>query len=238
MIKKLEWDTKFFKKKIGTLIFDELSEDILAKDLEEARNNNYKYIVCHLKSPQPSTINMLESYKFYLSDVGVIWEMGVCEYLSRIEERGLGLNANASEAVVDDLPGLQKMVKPMFPNSRFYSDPFFSHEEADQLHVIWIETSVLGKAADIVLHIPGKGFVTCKKREDEIGEIVLIGVKDGLRGANLGQTLMDASINWFFKKDIKNVKVKTQLKNIEAMNFYRKLGFSIESFEATLSNIL
>ena len=50
MIKKLEWDTKFFEKKIGTLIFDEISENGLAKDLEEATNDNYKYIVCKLKS--------------------------------------------------------------------------------------------------------------------------------------------------------------------------------------------
>jgi dTDP-4-amino-4,6-dideoxy-D-galactose acyltransferase len=238
MIKKLEWDTEFFKKKIGTLIFDEVSEVALVKDLEAARTSNYKYIMCHLKSPQHSTINMLENYKFYLSDVGITWEMGVCDYLSMIEERELGFNNHISEAAVEDIPGLQEMIKPMFPNSRFYSDPFFSHEEADQLHVIWIKNSVLGKAADVVLHIPNKGFVTCKKREDGIGEIILIGVKDGIRGENLGQTLMNASIKWFLKRDIKNVKVKTQLKNVKAMNFYRKLGFSIESFDATYSNIL
>ena len=141
MIKKLEWDTEFFKKKIGALIFDEVSEAALAKDLEAARNNKYKYLMCHLKSPQHSTINMLENYKFYLSDVGITWEMGVHDYLSMIEERELGFNNDISEAAVKDIPGLQEMIKPMFPNSRFYSDPFFSHEEADQLHVIWIKNS-------------------------------------------------------------------------------------------------
>ena len=238
MIKKLEWDTKFFRKKIGALIFDEISEAGLMNDLEEARGNNYKYIMCQLKSPKTSTINMLEEYKFYLSDVGVIWEMKVDKYLSNVKKRGLVSNANPIEAKVKDIPGLQKMIKPMFPNSRFYSDPFFSHEEADNLHYIWIENAVLGEAADAVLHMPNKGFVTCKKIEDRIGEIRLIGVKDGLRGKSLGQSLMDSSVKWFYENQIKNIRVKTQLKNTGAMNFYRKLGFSIESYDTTFSYIL
>ena len=238
MIKKLEWDTEFFRKKIGALIFDEISESVLANDLEEAKRKNYKYIVCQLKSPKTSTINMLEGYKFYLSDVGITWEMKVDEYLSMSKIRGLGSNAQPSEAVKKDIPGLREMIKPMFPNSRFYSDPFFSQEEADNLHYIWIENSVLGNAADVVLHIPSKGFVTCRKIENGIGEIILIGVKDRLRGKSLGQTLMDFSVKWFSENQTKNIRVKTQLKNVGAMNFYRKLGFSIESYDTTFSYIL
>ena len=238
MIKKLEWDTEFFKKKIGTLIFDEVPEGGLGKVLEEAKSCNYKYIVCQLKSPQLSTINLLEGHKFYLSDVGVTWEMRVEEYLSKVEKRGLDSNIEVSEAVVKDIPGLQEMIKPMFPNSRFYSDPFFSPEEADNLHVVWIENSVLGKAADLVLHVPDKGFVTCKKREDEAGEVILIGIKNGFRGENLGRALMNSSVEWFSKNGIKSIKIKTQLKNIAAMNFYRKLGFSIESYDMTFSSVM
>ena len=238
MIKNLEWDTKFFKKKIGTLIFDQISEDGLAKDLEEARNKNYQYIVCPLKSPENSTINMLEKYEFYISDVGVTWEMKVDEYLSMVKKRDLDCNDKPSMALVGDIPGLQNMIKPMFPNSRFYSDPFFSHEEADNLHIIWIENSVLGKAADIVLHIPAKGFVTCKKKEHGVGEIILIGVKDRYRGNNLGKILMDSSVNWFLNNGIKTIKIKTQLKNVGAINFYRKLGFSIDGYDMTFSYMI
>jgi|TARA_B110000467_G_C18279571_1_gene457703 dTDP-4-amino-4,6-dideoxy-D-galactose acyltransferase len=238
MIKELEWDTGFFKKKIGTLIFDEVSGAILSKDLEEAKIDQYKYIVCQLKSPELSTINLLEAHKFYLSDVGVTWEMEVEEYISRIEKKRLSSNAKAIKAGSMDISGLQEMIKPMFPNSRFYSDPFFSHAEADNLHVVWIENSVLGKAADVVLQIPGKGFVTCKKREDEVGEIILIGVKDRFRGKTLGKVLMDSSVEWFSDNGIKNIKIKTQLKNVAAMNFYRKLGFSIDGYDMTFSYVM
>ena len=235
MIKKLEWDTKFFKRKIGALIFDEISEIGLAKDLEEARNNNYKYIVCQLKSPQTLTINILEKYNFYLSDIGINWKLKVDEYLCMAKKRGSTCNVKPCEAGIKDIPGLQKMVKPMFPNSRFYSDPFFSHKEADNLHIIWMENSVLGKAADVVFHIPSKGLVTCKKKEHGVGEIILIGVKDRWRGNNIGKTLMDSSVEWFSNNGIKIIKIKTQLKNVGAINFYRKLGLAIDGYDMTFS---
>ena len=235
MIKKLEWDTNFFKKKMGVLIFDEVSENSLAKDLEEARNKNYKYIVCQLKSPQILTINILEKYKFYLSDIGINWKMKVDEYLCMAKKRGSTCHVKPCKAGVKDIPELQKMVKSMFPNSRFYSDPFFSHKEADILHIVWIENSVLGKAADIVFHIPSKGFVTCKKNEDKIGEIILIGVEDRWRRNNIGKNLMDSSVYWFSDNGIRTIKIKTQLKNVGAINFYRKLGFAIDGYDMTFS---
>ena len=238
MIKKLEWDTIWFKKKIGALVSDEFSKDMLISDLEEAKREQYQYMVCHLKSPQPSTINLLENQNFYLSDVSIMWNMSVGEYLSASRTSGLDSNAKASEALVKDIPELQEMIKPMFPNSRFYSDPFFSHEEADNLHVVWIKNSVLGEAADIVLHIPTKGFVTCKKKEHGVGEILLIGVKDGFRRRHFGRILMDASVEWFSDNGIKTIKIKTQLKNIGAMNFYRKLGFSINGYDMTFSYVV
>tara|TARA_B100000686_G_scaffold321563_1_gene374363 strand:- start:1655 stop:2371 length:717 start_codon:yes stop_codon:yes gene_type:complete len=238
MIKKLEWDTIWFKKKIGALVSDEFSKDMLISDLEEAKREQYKYIICHLKSPQPETINLLENQNFYLSDISIIWNMSVGDYLSRLRTTELDSHAKTSEALVKDIPELQEMIKPMFPNSRFYSDPFFSHEEADNLHVVWIKNSVLGKAADLALQIPGKGFVTCKKKENKVGEVILIGVKGEFRGKNLGKVLMNSSVEWFSNNGIKTIKIKTQLKNIPAMNFYRKLGFSIDGYEMTFSYVM
>jgi len=235
MIKKLEWDTEFFEKKIGVLVFDEISENDLAKDLKEARDDNYKYIVCKLKSPSNSIINLLEKYKFYLSDIGINWKIKVDKYLFINKKQGSSYHAEPREAVLNDIPGLQEMIRSMFPNSRFYSDPFFSHKEADDLHEIWIENSVLGKAADIVFHIPKKGFVTCKNQEHGVGEIILIGVKDGYRGNKLGKALMDSSVNWFSNNGIKTIEIKTQLKNAGAINFYSQLGFSIDGYDMTFS---
>lgn len=238
MIKILDLDTTLFKKKIGALVSDEFSKDMLIRDLEEAKKENYKYMVCRLKSPKPSTINLLENQSFYLSDVSVMWNMSVSEYFSTAKTRRLDSHTKVIEAIVKDIPELQEMITPMFPNSRFYSDPFFTRNEADNLHILWIKNSVLGKAADLVLQIPDKGFVTCKKKENQVGEIILIGVKGEYRRKNLGKVLMDSSVEWFSNNGIKTIQIKTQLKNIPAMNFYRKLGFSIGDYEMTFAYVV
>ena len=90
----------------------------------------------------------------------------------------------------------------------------------------------------MAIQIPRKGFVTCKKKENKVGEVILIGVKGEFRGKNLGKVLMNSSVEWFSNNGIKTIKIKTQLKNIPAMNFYRKLGFSIDGYEMTFSYVM
>ena len=70
-------------------------------------------------------------------------------------------------ATLQDIPALQKYITSLFPESRFYNDPFFSREDADRLYRAWIENSVRGEAADIVFHIPGTGFISCRKAGEE-----------------------------------------------------------------------
>jgi dTDP-4-amino-4,6-dideoxy-D-galactose acyltransferase len=238
MLKKLEWDTEFFGRKMGALVLDEFAESQLANDLEEAEKNQYEYILCQLKSPKEETIQLLESKGFYLSDIGVIWLISVDEYFSMIGGKEDKSDVIVERASIKNLKSLQEIIRPMFPNSRFYSDPFFSQNEADHLHVEWMKNSILSKAADVVLQIPDKGFVICKKKEKGLGEIILIGVVERFRGRSLGESLMDASVAWFSDQSVKSIRVKTQLKNVDAMNFYRKLGFSIQSYDMTYSLVM
>ncbi|MBI4680394.1 MAG: GNAT family N-acetyltransferase [Nitrospirae bacterium] len=125
-----------------------------------------------------------------------------------------------------------------FLESRFYNDPFFSKEEADKLYQTWMENSVKKKAADIVFCIPDVGFITCKKNVTNIGEIGLVGVKKDFRGKAVGTALMKEAITWFKSQDINLVSVRTQLKNIDAMNFYLKLGCYVKGYDIVFAKIL
>ena len=237
MIKELAWDTDFFKKKIGVLELEYSSQQTLIKDLEKAKKNQYQYIKCQLESPDPKGIHLLEANGFYLADISVTWGIEIDKCHSFIEKQKK-LSAIVDVATTKDIPALKKLSQSIFVNSRFYSDPFFTKEEADNLHITWTENSVMGKAADIVFHCQRNGFVTCKKLNESTGEIGLIGVKEGCRGKSIGSILMNSSINWFSSCDFKNVIVRTQLKNIEAMNFYRKLGFVIKCYDLVFGKIL
>lgn len=234
MIKKLEWDTEFFKKKMGVLTLDGCSGINLADELEVAKNDQYKYILCQLKSPEAEDIRLLESHGFYLVDIGVTWSAGVDDLTPITSMESQGHTVAVGVATVENIPMLKKLSHSLFVDSRFYNDPFFSKEDADNLHATWLENSVLGKVANIVFHVEGKGFITCKLAEG-VGEIILIGVKKECRGEGIGLRLVDSAIKWFLSNNAENIRVKTQLKNIGAMNFYRKLGFSIDRYDMTLA---
>ena len=126
----------------------------------------------------------------------------------------------------------------LFRRSRFYHDPFFSTDEADRLQAAWLANSVSGQAADAVWIIPDAGFVTCKLTRDGCGEVALIGVWEESRGRGAGRALMTAAVTWFAGRGVSTVRVKTQVKNLRAMNFYHRLGFDLYAMDMTMGCIL
>ena len=238
MIKEITFDTNIFQKKIGILTVDDHFPAGIEVDLKSAKENGYQYLMCKLQSQETSVIRRLESFGFYLNDISVVWTAEIEKILRMLEEEEHAAAESIIVAGEEELLILKKLINSLFSGSRYYNDPFFSKEEADRLHVTWIENSIKGVASDVVLYLPDTGFITCKKREERTGNIVLIGLKECFRGKGLGLALAFAAIKWFESQNVRIVNVKTQLKNIKAMNFYRKLGFIIKEFEITFGKII
>jgi dTDP-4-amino-4,6-dideoxy-D-galactose acyltransferase len=238
VIEELKWDSKFFNKKIGELkvVPEQLSG--VETVVEEAKKNGFKYIICKIQQQQTALIKLLESLGFYLSDIGVTWAVETDKFLYKNMNKNPGIKKSLNIATEKDIPMLKKMVKSLFLESRFYNDPFFSIEEADNLYMTWIENSVKGSVADVVFHIPNTGFITCKKFPLSTGEIVLIGMKKAFRGKGIGTTLIEEAIKWFKMQGVNLVTVRTQLKNLSAMNFYVRLGFYIKGYDIVFAKIL
>ena len=237
MISELTWDSRLFNRKIGELkIVFESSLQIEAA-IRKAKTDGFKYIICRIQSPQTMLINKLASLGFYISDIGVTWAGKIDKLLYGISKNSIE-GKFIKEATNKDLPTLIGMVKSLFIDSRFYSDPFFSKLEADNLYQTWIKNSVKNRIADVVFFIPNKGLVTCKKSTSNIGEIVLIGVKNEYRGKGIGTNLMQEALKWFKKQNVNSMSVRTQLKNVDAMNFYAKSGFYIQSYDILFAQIL
>lgn len=231
MVELQEWDTAFFGRRIGVLRAGLTDEAVLAA-LSRARADGYAYVQSRVDADDAAAAHALERSGFYLTDVGVIWAGAALPPLVTGETVAL---RTATEA---DLPWLSVAAATLFPLSRFYHDPFFSAAEADRLHVAWIENAVRGQVADVVFVTPGTGFVTCRKRADGSGEVGLIGVVTGDRGRGTGRTLMTAAMDWFAAQGATQVRVKTQVKNLAAMNFYRRLGFALLDAELTFGCVL
>jgi len=237
MIRDLVWDSTLFGKKIGSLSLTPKTIRRLNRAIEDAARQGFAYISCRLEKQDEKLIKALESSGFHLSDIGVTWMGRTAELLSKLHDRETP-RLNVRQAAQRDIVDLRHMSQALFSDSRFYSDPFFTQDDADRLFQTWIENSVKGAAADIVYVIPRTGFITCRKSGRNSGEIVLIGVNNKKRGKGVGTLLLKYSLLWFKDQKVHVISVRTQLKNIGSMNFYRRAGFSIGSYDVVYSKIL
>lgn len=234
MIEPLHWDSEFFVRKIGALTRSWEPESV-KNDIAAARADGYDYLMSRPPVEDAAAIRALEAAGFYLTDLGVTWIGAVDRYLGSADRQAA---AAARPAVESDIPWLSRTASTLFPLSRFYHDPFYSKADADRLHEAWLSNSVRGQAADAVFLIEESGFVTCKIARDGAGEIVLIGVVGRSRRRGAGRALMTAALEWFTAKGVSTIRVKTQLKNLQAMNFYHRLGFDLHSTDMTMGCIL
>lgn len=238
MLRELKWDSEFFKKKMGELIVDPESPPKLSSILKRAKEHRFQYIICKLYTQQIPFIKTLESFGFYLSDVGVTWELMLKDFNFPYIDEKTYAKGSITMATEKDIKMLKRLVTSLFLDSRFYNDPFFSKREANRLYRAWIENSVKGKGADIVYVAPEIGFVTCKKVSVDRGEIILIGIKKGFRGKGIGKTLLNATINWAKTQNLNSLSARTQLRNLQAMNFYVKSGFYIKNYDFVFAKIV
>jgi len=235
MVDVLGWDSAFFGRKMGVLSDNLSSPTQVASDLSAAGTQGFEYLICHPAVEDAAAIRTLEAAGFYLTDVGVTWSCEAQAYLAKAAPVPDGAIRLATTA---DVPRLSAEAQTLFRRSRFYSDPFFTTEEADRLHAAWLANSVSGQAADAVLINPESGFVTCKLTKDGHGEVALIGVWEGGRGRGAGRDLMTAAVTWFISRGVATVRVKTQVKNLRAMNFYHRLGFDLCAMDMTMGCML
>lgn len=238
MINELIWDSKLLNRKIGELKVASESLPQIETAIGEAKKDEFKYIICKLQSQQTALIKLLESLGFYLSDIGVTWEIKSDKFLFKKLNDSSDIREIIKIATEKDISMLKEMVKSLFLDSRFYNDPFFSKKAADNIYQMWIENSVRGDVADIVFLIPNMGFVTCKRSSHSSGEIALIGLKKDFRGKGIGTILIEEAIKWFRMQGINFVSVRTQLKNLNSMNFYLRLGFYIKGYDIVFARIL
>jgi dTDP-4-amino-4,6-dideoxy-D-galactose acyltransferase len=238
MIKELTWDSALFKRKIGEFIPVSQEPAHIRDALKKAKKDGFKYLTYRTNSQDTMFIRLLETLGFYLTDIGVVLAIKTDIFFQRNLQRDSKIRKSVKVATYDDLTTLRRLVKTLFLESRFYNDPFFTKGEADRLYEVWIENSVKGEVSDIVYCVPQTGFITCKKSGGNSGEIVLIGIKKGLRGRGIGSALTEEAMRWFKKQRITRISVRTQLKNLSALNFYVNLGFQPEKYDIAFAKIL
>lgn len=213
IIRLLEWDSKFFNKRIGKLDFD-LALFNKFQNLSQLEDFDLIYIFSPVEVP----------FEVPLMDIKLTFSKSVNfkEPISEVVQ----FDANKHQ-----YNQLLELTYQSGHDSRFLKDPSFGLKQFKRLYKQWIDNSITNDDTTVLIHQSSNtidGFVTLKKSH-ESAQIGLIAVNPQSQGKGIGKKLID-SVESVLKVDTKLI-VATQETNKGACKFYEKLGFRVEKKE-------
>ena len=212
-IKRLDWDSDFFKIEIGELIKLNSNQGNILYDLiyvKQIENNEFE-IENFLNTFKETKI----VFKKELNKENKILDIdNIFDFDSR------KINAEL----------LYPLAFESGKFSRFKLDTKFGNDKFELLYKKWVDNSISKIFADKIFYYQSEkeviGFVTVKNSND-FSTIGLIAVNNNYQGKGIGKQLINFVENYCLVLNINELRIPTQKENISACNFYMKLGYSI-----------
>lgn len=135
------------------------------------------------------------------------------------------------EAVAEDRERLREIARTSHGTTRFYADPKFPDERCGALYETWIDRSLDGWAAVVlVAERDGgpAGYCSCHL-DGEAGSIGLIAVDSTRRRSGVGLELAAGAVAWCAARGARTMSVVTQGRNVAALRTFERAGFLFAS---------
>lgn len=222
----LEWDSIFFNKPSYLLdmtrsVFgSRCGDDGLAASIAERLQGGFVTAKVDTKTDY-SVIKLLEDSGFYYIDTEVALEK--CDKSSVPEIKNA---ENVSIEKLEDNEGLPyEELGEAFALTRFHTDPHIDDKLADALWINYIRNYQVSASKHMFVaktdgEVTGAILVNI---DDRIANLFFVAVRKGYRGSGIGQALIGHVSDYFSDYTL---KTGTQVKNVGALNFYIKNGFS------------
>jgi len=224
----LEWDSRFFGLRIGSVVLPTLDRAGMDRVLAWCRAGRIDCLYLLSDAVDVATHRLAEDEGFRVVDVRVTLER---EVGGTATERESACVRPASPA---DVPALRAIAAASHRQTRFYSDGRFDYARCDELYSTWIERSCDGWADAVwVAELDGRlaGYLTCHRRGQGRGEIGLVAIGPDGRGRGLGHDLVERGLVWFRSQDLSRISVVTQGANVAAQRLYQSAGFRTASVQ-------
>ena len=229
--KYLDWDSEFFGLRIGRVTENRLQPETIEQINQWADLQRIDCLYFLADIGDLKTIRLAEINEFRMVDIRVTLEKIIDKSTTIPDQASIGSIRLVSP---DDLNALKAIARVSYHDTRFYADTNFPVARADALYEIWIEKSCKGYAdAVFVLEIDHQsaGYISCHLLGEGKGNIGLVGVSQNSQGKSIGNLLIDNALNWFVGKNVTQVSVVTQGRNIKAQRLYQRCGFLTRSLQ-------
>jgi len=210
---------------------------LLSAGTDLAREAGYACLVAQVDTQAWHLSWAFSDRGFRLVDVGIEFEHD----LRRLPTIRGGGGVTIDDASESDVETVVESCATLFRGSRFYTDPFYPDDRADELHRRWIRNCYQGRADRfLVARVDGEtiGFLTCAvDRSNGVGRIELAGVKPERQGKGAGTQMFEVALHWF-SDHAERVLSKTQATNYAIASVYGRVGFRLHGSELTFSKVL
>jgi dTDP-4-amino-4,6-dideoxy-D-galactose acyltransferase len=234
---RLDWECNHFQVEAAQLGCADLDDAALAEALRAARRSGVRLVVWPASVEREVSHELLDKFGGTLVDRKVTFKRPLEPLLDtdlaspRTDLRVIPCtNTTVS-------PDLFELALAAGAFSRFNVDPHFSREKFAAMYQVWIERSVKGQLADVVLVIPlDLPAHACEKRLGGmvtvsqlncVASIGLIAVAPPLRGRGAGAELVRAAHCWMRSRGARETQVVTQLANLPACRLYEQSGYRL-----------
>ncbi len=212
MIAILKWDSEFFNISIGEC-FLECNQDIYITGFD----------LIYIKSNQNISPKITGYFENFF-ETKVLFSKNII--YTTIDSNAIFSLESSNYEIAD----LYDLAFESGKYSRFKLDLKIGVHNFKKLYKTWVDNSVNKKFADdVVLYKNGNktiGFVTYKIHSN-YATIGLIAVSFDFQGKGIGGKMLRFVENKLLDKGIFELKIPTQLENVEACAFYAKQGYSI-----------
>lgn len=225
----LPWDTEFFGCRVARVCGDALTPEQAVQIDDWSWNNHIDALYFLSRADDPMTVQTAEQHGFGLVDVRLTFERKPTNPNQTAPSAKTAL-ARIRPFQAGDLPALQMMARAGHRDTRFFSDPHFSRQRAEDLYSTWITLESQGRAQMVFVAAVAPdqpvGYISCHLNQaGREGQIGLVGVNPAVRGRGIGRSLVLAAIEWCEAHGAQAVNVVTQGKNCTAQRLYQQCGF-------------
>lgn len=220
----LPWDSAFFGFTVARVLGDQLDETLLREIDSWSLAHNVALLYLDARIDDPITIRLARAGAFDLVDVRVVMDAP-----NPPQQEG-SHPVDTRPATAEDLPGMTRIARGRFTDSRFYFDSHIPDERCEALYLRWVEESLRGYADRVFVAENDEicGFVTCHLEErGRTGRLGLLAVDDRSHGRGVGKALVAAAQSWFRSKGAEGATVTTQARNIGGQRLFNNRGFRV-----------
>ena len=227
----MDWDTKFWKKRIGFIGPKRLTQNIIFRCNKYIKKNKIEMVQFLSNCHDADTVKIAEKYNFGFKDIRITLEKKIV----LDHKKFLNLkNISFRQAVIKDFRTIEPMAKNSYLDSRYYFDNSFSLNKVKNFYSGWLKKAILGTFDSFCLLICFKnkpvGFCTIKIKENN-AMIGLFCISHKYQKKGFSKALLSYVDYELVKLNITRLSVVTQGRNYSALKAYQSSNFKISRTE-------